>query len=330
MSSRAPTTLLSPQQPQAAACLPDQGNASATIRPDDVLPLNNPDAFAHQHIFEEQDVAERVDVVEYLRNPFTRQSEPGKETIVVSSLSPRWLHCHHKVFPAFWKCMACPPNNCFDRWDVGAMEDQGPNYRPFCSRSNCGAPASSQSVLVNTQKESIMTLAGKNLMASRVEEPLMWCCSCAAFRGHGGGQNPDCAHCINFEESSCPDCVRCNKFLEPTKYGNGEVVQYGVVHLQARALDILAGREPADARCASVMFNTAYGLDDPVRAWSTYHVSDTASFEASSRNRSSGPSISRIPSPRRYSHLASPPLCLDLDNFTTGRNLPLQQPPVWR
>jgi hypothetical protein len=89
-----------------------------------------------------------------------------------------------------------------------------------------------------------MTLAGENLMESRVEEPLMWCCQCAGFRGYGGGHNPNCAHCLNLEESSCRDCVRCNKCLEPTNFGNGETVQFGVTHFHNRAAAIVAERRP--------------------------------------------------------------------------------------
>ncbi|KAH6650505.1 hypothetical protein F5144DRAFT_588966 [Chaetomium tenue] len=249
--------------------LPDQGSSSASTLSggDDTLPLNNPDAFAHQDIFEEHSIVEHVDVVDDLNSPFTRRPEHGKEIVVVSSLSPTWLHCHHKVFPAFWKCMVCPPNDCFSRWDIHEMEEQARNYRPSCYRVYCVGPATRQSVLVNTQKESIMTLSGQNLMTSRAEEPLMWCCHCTGFRSRGGGHHLDCAHCANFEGTSCRDCVRCNKFLEPTNFGNGEMVQFGVAHLHARGLAILAGTKPADGRRAMVMLKTAYGLDDPVRAW---------------------------------------------------------------
>lgn len=249
--------------------LPDQGSSSASnlLGGNDTLPLNNPDAFAHQDIFGEHNVVEHVEVVDYLNNPFTHQPEHGKEIVVVSRLSPMWLHCHHKVFPAFWKCMTCPPNDCFSRWDIHGMEDQARNYRPSCYRVYCVAPATRQSVLVNTQEESIMTLGGQNLMARRAEQPLMWCCHCTGFRSRGGGHNLDCAHCANFEGSSCRDCVGCNKFLEPIKFGNGDMVQFGVAHLHARELAIVAGTEPADGRRAMVMLKTAYGLDDPVRAW---------------------------------------------------------------
>ena len=247
--------------------LPEQGSESASATLDGALLPDNPDAFAHEGIFDQHDVVEHLDVIDYLNNPFTRRPEPGKEAVVISHSGLLWLHCHHKVLPSFWKCTACPPNNCFDRWDIQAMEDQHPDYGPSCPRSNCQALASRQSVLVNTQKESIMTVAGENLMASRLEEPLMWCCKCAGFRGHGGGHNLDCAHCLDFEESSCRDCVRCNKFLEPTNFGDGETVQFGVTRLHARASAIVAGTEPAVARRAMVMLKTAYGLDDPVRAW---------------------------------------------------------------
>ena len=56
-------------------------------------------------------------------------------------------------------------------------------------------------------------------------------------------------------------------FLEPTNFGDGETVQFGVTHLHARASAIAAGTEPAVARRAMAMLTTAYELDDPVRAW---------------------------------------------------------------
>lgn len=87
------------------------------------------------------------------------------------------------------------------------MDDPTSTYYqpPFCSRPRCGAPVTTQSVLVNTQKESIMTVGGQNLMPSRVEEPFMWCCQCANFRGEGRDQDPECVHCLNSEENRCKE-----------------------------------------------------------------------------------------------------------------------------
>jgi hypothetical protein len=57
---------------------------------------------------------------EYLSNPFAVTPEAGKEMVITSD-APPWLHCHHKVFPAHWQCKACPPNRCFNGWDLKAL-----------------------------------------------------------------------------------------------------------------------------------------------------------------------------------------------------------------
>ncbi|KAK4156155.1 hypothetical protein C8A00DRAFT_12876, partial [Chaetomidium leptoderma] len=218
-------------------------------------------------VLNDLDPFERRDMEEYLNDPFKPQLEPGKEMIVVSGSDLKWLCCHYKVFPAYWQCMSCPPHDCFNKWDLKAMHESDGNYRPSCSRPNCGASATSQSVLVNAQKERIATLYGENLMASRVEEPFMWCCQCASLQGDGRNQNPDCDHCINFKESNCPECVRCNKFLEATTFANGDMVKWGVLHLHTRALSTREGYEVPSSRILSG-FRPLHQDDwDPVKAY---------------------------------------------------------------
>lgn len=181
-------------------------------------------------VLDDRDRFEDRDMEEHLDDPFAPPSEAGKQLIITSQHpSLVWLSCHHKVFPAYWQCMSCQPRDTFNRWDVKAMHDSAGGYRPSCSRPNCRAPADSRSVLANAQKEAIMTLGGENLMPRRVEDPFMWCCTCAGLRGEGRSQSVDCAHCVNVEESSCPDCVRCNGFLEPTRFRNGDIVHWGVL-----------------------------------------------------------------------------------------------------
>lgn len=146
--------------------------------------------------------------------------------------------------PAYWQCMSCPPQNSFDRWDVKAMHDSAGDYRPSCSRPNCRAPADSRSVLANAQKEEIMTLGGENLMPSRLKEPFVWCCTCAGLRREGRSQDVDCAHCLDVEESSCRDCVRCNEFLEPTRFRNGDIVYWGILDVCSSAQRRRGSRSP--------------------------------------------------------------------------------------
>ncbi|KAK4098604.1 hypothetical protein N658DRAFT_412200, partial [Parathielavia hyrcaniae] len=158
---------------------------------------------------------------EYLRNPLRAPSEPGSH-IIVWAESPGWLRCHHKVFPAFWQCNGCPPNRRSRAWSMTTMHASALDYRPSCS--NCATSVTSQAVLVNTQKESIMTFGGENLMPSRVELSFMWCCRYRGLRWVGSGQirGTRCAHCVGFQASRCPECVWCNKFLEPTKFADGD------------------------------------------------------------------------------------------------------------
>jgi hypothetical protein len=157
-------------------------------------------------VLNDRDLFEKRELGMYLDDPF-RPAAPGKQIIVTHGPTTEWLHCHHKVFPAFWRCLSCPPHNCFNRWDIRAMDDPSGTYYqpPDCFRPNCRAPITNQTVLVNTQKESIMTVGGENLMPSRVEEPFMWCCQCAVLRGQGRKRDPECVHCVNYEDSRCEE-----------------------------------------------------------------------------------------------------------------------------
>jgi hypothetical protein len=157
---------------------------------------------------------------EYLGNPFAATPEAGKQMVIISD-SPPWLHCHHKFFPAYWQCKACPPNRCFNGWDLKALYQSSRDYQPSCSRQGCAASVTSETVLVNTQKESIMTLGGENLMPSRFEASFMWCCECGGLRQAGRNQSDPCSHCVDFQESDCGECLWCNKFLEPTEFPTG-------------------------------------------------------------------------------------------------------------
>lgn len=97
-------------------------------------------------------------------------------------------------------------------------------------------------------------------MADRVEEPFLWCCKCAGLRGEGRRQNPDCDHCASIEESSCSSCVRCNKYLEPTRFSNGDIVYWGVLDVCSRTQRGREGRSPRD------MMSLLQGRDDSARA----------------------------------------------------------------
>jgi hypothetical protein len=182
---------------------------------------------------------------EYLGNPFAATPEAGKQMVITSD-SPPWLHCHHEIFPANWQCKACPPNRCFNGRDLKALYQSSRDYQSSCSRQGCAASVTSETVLVNTQKESIMTLGGENLMPSRFEASFMWCCECGGLRQAGRNQSGPCSHCVDFQESDCGECLWCNKFLEPTEFPNGDIVQWGVLHLHSRALAIKEGREVPD------------------------------------------------------------------------------------
>jgi hypothetical protein len=182
---------------------------------------------------------------EFLLDPFTNHPAHGRHLILKCRATICWLHCHHKVFPLWWKCSAgCPAHDCFDCFNLVELTGDRKNYRPHCSRTGCGAPINPNVVLLNAQKEEVMTAAGENLMPSRLEEPLMWCCACYNIRGHNWGwrirrdngqETPVCSHCENYQSSACPDCIRCNKFLEPVRFCNGDIVRYGVLHVHQLA-----------------------------------------------------------------------------------------------
>jgi hypothetical protein len=61
--------------------LPDRGGESASVTSDGALPRDNPDAFAHEGIFEKQNVVERLDVIHYFNSPFMCRPEHGKRPL---------------------------------------------------------------------------------------------------------------------------------------------------------------------------------------------------------------------------------------------------------
>ncbi|KAK4240435.1 hypothetical protein C8A03DRAFT_13244, partial [Achaetomium macrosporum] len=176
------------------------------------------------------------DIDEYLDDPFEPPSEPGMPIVIISHSEPKLFHCHYKVFPAYWRCSLCPPNHCFNRWGMRAMLDPERHYLPSCPRPNCSASATEETFLVNAQKENIMQASGVNLMESRAQDSYMWCCQCLGLRGDGAHRENDCAHCVNFKQRKCRGCVMCNKFLEPTRFCNGDMVYNAVLNLHARAV----------------------------------------------------------------------------------------------
>lgn len=58
----------------------------------------------------------------------------------------------------------------------------------------------------------------------------------------------NCAHCLDSQQSSCKDCVRCNKFLEPIQFCNGDMVKHGILHLHLRGLGISGELVASDTR----------------------------------------------------------------------------------
>ncbi|KAK3309869.1 uncharacterized protein B0T15DRAFT_546033 [Chaetomium strumarium] len=184
------------------------------------------------------------DMDEYVEDPFAPPSEPGRPTVVKGRSDLKWFYCHYKVFPAYWRCPRCPPNDCFHRWDMGAMLDVQRHDLPTCPRPGCLAKATDESFLVNAQKEDITTVSGANLMESRAQDSFMWCCRCWSLRGYMANDQNGCAHCADCTQSECRDCVRCNKFLEPTRLCTGDLVYKGVMDLHARAVAIMEGRSP--------------------------------------------------------------------------------------
>ncbi|KAL1843824.1 hypothetical protein VTJ49DRAFT_7175 [Mycothermus thermophilus] len=178
---------------------------------------------------------------DYLRNPFVNHPRGNKQLILTCVATINWLNCHYKVFPIWWKCIdGCPPHDAFDYWSVLKLTENPAEYRPRCFRPGCQGRIRPNTVLLNAQNEEIMTVSGENCMPSRMEEPLMWCCSCGNIRGgiwdSPAGPSRGCSHCDSYSESTCEQCVRCNKFLEPVRLCNGDLVKWGVLHQQRLAL----------------------------------------------------------------------------------------------
>ncbi|AEO70582.1 uncharacterized protein THITE_156856 [Thermothielavioides terrestris NRRL 8126] len=174
------------------------------------------------------------EIEEYLANPWSPPSAPGKQIVIMNKSEPKWLHCHHVVFPVYWQCPACSAHN---KWDVRAMLGPDQNYGPSCSCHRCGALAHRDTALLNAQKDEITKLSGHNLMSTRLDASYMRCCACHGVRFlEGPDRGNGCAHCADPQRSRCPDCVLCNRFLEPLQYCNCDPVKHGVLDLCRRAL----------------------------------------------------------------------------------------------
>jgi hypothetical protein len=82
--------------------------------------------------------------------------------------------------------------------------------------------------------------------------------SCYPFSTCLGGFTPEFSDTpqLGDRRLTLLDSLRCNKFLEPTSYCNGEMVKYGVLHLHARGLAFGEGRADPEARYARIFTNT--------------------------------------------------------------------------
>jgi hypothetical protein len=212
----------------------------------------------------DRDLFDERDLDDYLNNPYRYPTHPDRQLILKGSPSNLpWLHCHHKVFPVHFQCMLCPQHNCLDYWRIREMAKDAREYQPRCPRPRCGANITTGTVLVNAQKEDIMTVGGENLMESRLRETFVWCCNCTALRSLDGHENQECAHCAHPRESRCPDCIKCNKFLEPVRFCNQEIVHRGVLHLHMRALAVKAGEAEPNPRQPDKLVHTRIHFGDP-------------------------------------------------------------------
>lgn len=196
------------------------------------------------------DIFDYRSVTQHLYNPYAPPSRPGNMILVESYIDGKRVLVCQELFRARWRCASCPPGEdgtegnwwhnetCLSRDRHAAL--------PVCARPGCRAAASAMSVLTNAQREDVARVDCENLMLDRVgAEPYTWCCRCKQCRGpltEGARDGIGCAHCADYRDSVCRDCVRCNRFLEPTRFCNGDYVMNGLLDLHYRALGYRLGR----------------------------------------------------------------------------------------
>jgi hypothetical protein len=197
-------------------------------------------------------------------------------------------------------------------------------HLPSCPRPNCSGTATEETFLVNAQKEDIMTVSGANLMDSRARDSWMWCCRCHSLRGYNATDANGCAHCADCKQNPpCQHCVKCNKFLEPTRLAPGDMVYKGVLDLHARAVAVMEGRSPdAIAKCNSRVLDDMHEHLLEGADWEkAYRVLTLSSYLVVMGLVTKLETISqRAREQRRPSETASaPPLIINVSPPTTAR-----------
>jgi hypothetical protein len=165
------------------------------------------------------------------------------------------LFCH-QVFAAYWQCgKGCYGDRSYNRVNIFAALGGELPLSSSLSCSNCGEPGKDITVLANGQKQPIMLTSGEVLMSSRLNtERYMWCCHCRDLSVDGVSRNNNCDHCRNPRGNRCPQCFRCNDYMEPTRFCNGDLVKYGILHVHESAIALRDGTPPPrEARFSALL-----------------------------------------------------------------------------